>query len=308
MCSVKAIEGEASFDVPAAGKPCMTWYKVYGDLTSRTHRPLVVLHGGPGSPHEYLDIFSEIYRLYSIPVVLYDQLGNGRSTHLREKNGDTAFWTVQLFIDELHNLLSHLGIHDDYALLGHSWGGMLAASYAIQQPAGLKKLIIADSPASMPLWVEVANELRKELPQDVQDALNKHEADGTIYDKEYIDATTVFYDRHLCRIHPMPKPLADSFDWMDKDSTVYLTMNGPTEFHITGSLKTWSVVDDLHKIKVPTLLINGQYDEAQDKVVLPFFKHIPNVKWVQFADSAHVPHLEETERYMLILGAYLKGD
>ncbi|KAH7929615.1 proline-specific peptidase [Leucogyrophana mollusca] len=308
MSSAQPFEGEANFDVPTAGKPCKTWYKVYGDLTSPTHRPLIVLHGGPGSTHDYLGTLSEIHRLHSIPVVLYDQLGNGRSTHLPEKMGDTTFWTVQLFIDELHNLLSHLGIHEDYALLGQSWGGMLASCYAVQQPIGLKKLIIADSPASMALWIEVANELKKELPQDVQDALDKHEAAGTIQDKEYIDATTVFYDRHLCRIHPMPKPLADSFGWMEQDSTVYLTMNGPTEFHITGSLKTWSVVDDLHKIKVPTLLINGRYDEAQDKVVIPFFQHIPNVKWVQFADSAHVPHLEETARYMAIVGAYLKDN
>ncbi|KAH7909085.1 Alpha/Beta hydrolase protein [Hygrophoropsis aurantiaca] len=303
-----AVEGEANFDVPAAGKPCKTWYKVYGDLTSRTHRPLVVLHGGPGSTHHYVSTLSELYRLYSIPVILYDQLGNGLSTHLPEKNGDTAFWTVQLFIDELHNLLTHLGIHDDYALLGQSWGGMLAACFAVQQPVGLKKLVIANSPASMPLWVEVANELKRELPQAVQDTLNKHEAAGTILEKEYRDATQVFYDRHLCRIQPMPKPLADSFEWMDKDPTVYLTMNGPTEFHIIGSLKAWSVIDDLHKIQVSTLLLNGRYDEAQDKVVLPFFQRIPSAKWVQFSESAHVPHIEETERYMTIVGAYLNDN
>ncbi|EGN96620.1 hypothetical protein SERLA73DRAFT_184717 [Serpula lacrymans var. lacrymans S7.3] len=308
MSTVPITEGEIDFVVPAAGKPCKTWYKVVGDLKSRSRRPLVVLHGGPGSTHDYVAEIADVASLYSIPVILYDQLGNGRSTHLPEKNGDVEFWTVQLFIDELKNLLSFFEIQDDFALLGQSWGGMLAASFAVQQPKGLKKLVLADSPSSMPLWVEVANKLRKELPQEIQDALTKHEEAGTIHDKEYIDATLVFYSRHLCRISPMPQGLLTSFHYMDKDPTVYYTMNGPTEFHITGSLKNWSIIEDAHKIVVPTLLINGRYDEAQDEVLLPYFRAIPKVKWVQFAESSHVPHTEERERYMQVLESFLQDD
>ncbi|KAF8845207.1 proline-specific peptidase [Paxillus ammoniavirescens] len=307
MSSVKLpnfVEGEVPFQVPAAGKECKTWYKVSGDLKSGI-TPLVVLHGGPGCAHEYLEIVSQLTTLYSIPVVLYDQLGNGRSTHLQEKNGDTEFWTPQLFIDELHNLLDHLGIHDDYDVLGQSWGGMLAATFATQQPKGLHKLIIADSPASMKLWMEVAAELRLKLPQNVQDKLNKHEAEGTTTHEEYLQATHIFYENFLCRVKPMPKALTAALDWVDKDPTVYMTMNGPNEFHIIGSLKTWSIIDELHKISVPTLLLNGRYDEAQDKSVEPYFRNIPRVKWIQFGESAHVPQLEETERFMDVVGNFL---
>lgn len=300
-------EGEADFDVPAAGKPCKTWYKVYGTLPHPQHTPLVVLHGGPGAAHEYLDILSELTRLFDIPVIIYDQLGNGRSTHLQEKNGDTDFWTVQLFVDELHNLLNHLNIHDKYDLLGHSWGGMLAAEFAVRQPKGLRKLVIADSLASMGLFVEAANVLKKELPQDMQDALNRHEEAGTTADPEYIAATNEFYKRHLCRVDPMPKPLTDALAWTEKDPTVYFTMYGPNLFHITGSLKTWSVIDRLHNIQATTLLINGRYDRTQDSVVEPFFQNIPKVRWIQFADSAHVPQLEETERFMEVVWAFLRG-
>lgn len=221
---VRCAEGEADFNVPAAGKPCKTWYKVYGTLPHPQYTPLVVLHGGPGATHDYLDILSELTRLYDVPVIVYDQLGNGRSTHLQEKNGDTDFWTVQLFVDELHNLLDHLNIHDKYDLLGQSWGGMLAAEFAVRQPKGLRKLVIADSPASMGLWVEAANELRKELPQQVQDALTKHEEAGTTTDPEYVAATNEFYKRHMCRVDPMPKPLTDALAWTEKDPTVYFTM------------------------------------------------------------------------------------
>jgi pimeloyl-ACP methyl ester carboxylesterase len=93
---------------------------------------------------------------------------------------------------------------------------------------------------------------------------------------------------------------------LPKSSYSRFSSNGPSEFNITGPLKDWTVVPDLPKIKVSTLLLNGRYDEAQDSVVVPFFKYIPMVKWVTFAESAHMPHLEETERYLEVVGGFLK--
>ena len=217
------VEGEAPFAVPAAGRPCKTWYKVSGDLKSGV-RPLVLLHGGPGGTHEYLEIVAQLTTLHAIPIVLYDQLGNGRSTHLPEKAGDTDFWTTNLFVDELHNLLDHLDIHDDYNLLGHSWGGMLISAFATQQPKGLHKLIIADAPASMELWMKAAAFLRPQLPQQVQDALNKHEAEATTTHEDYLKATQVFYTHFMCRLDPIPPSLAAGLEWLEKDSTVNITM------------------------------------------------------------------------------------
>jgi pimeloyl-ACP methyl ester carboxylesterase len=92
---------------------------------------------------------------------------------------------------------------------------------------------------------------------------------------------------------------------MNKDPTVYHTMNGPSEFFITGSIKNWSIEANLHKIKAPTLLINGEYDEAQDETVLPYFNLIERVKWVKFANSSHTPHLEETTRFIEVVGGFL---
>lgn len=160
------MEGTVEFKVNGVDTPCKTWYKVFGDLKSR--RPLVALHGGPGIAHNYLLSLADLVGTHAIPVVLYDQLGNGNSTHLPDKMGDTAFWTEGLFIAQLENLLAHLGIQDDFDLLGHSWGGMLGARFATTHPPGLKNLIISDSPASMKLWVEAANKLRAQLPQNIQ--------------------------------------------------------------------------------------------------------------------------------------------
>ena len=162
------MEGQVEFFVDGVEKPCTTSYKIFGNLNSIDRRPLVVLHGGPGVVHSYLLSLADLVSTHSIPVVLYDQLGNGRSTHLPEKDGDTSFWTDDLFIQQLEHLLKHLGIQDNFDLLGHSWGGMLGARFATRCPSGLKHLVIADSPASMHLWVEAANRLRSQLPMDVQ--------------------------------------------------------------------------------------------------------------------------------------------
>ncbi|KAJ7509006.1 Alpha/Beta hydrolase protein [Mycena galericulata] len=299
--SLSIVEGEVEFVVPSAGKPCKTWYKIIGNLHS-SRRTLVALHGGPGVNHAYLLILSDLTKAHSIPIIVYDQIGNGNSTHLPEKMGDVSFWTEQLFLDELNNLLAHLGIQDDYDVLGHSWGGMLDAS---MQPKGLHPLVLASTPADMGLWVESQNSLRTQLPQDVQDVMEKHETDGTTESEEYQGAVGVFYSRFLCTINPLPEPVADGFGWIKKDTTVYLTMNGPSEFYINGPLKDWSMVNDAHKIDVPTLLLNGRYDEPTDLVVAPFFRAIPRVKWVKFAESSHMIHFEERDRYMKVVGNFL---
>lgn len=113
MTSLRITEGEADFNVPAAGKACKTWYKTFGDLSSGT-RPLVGLQGGPGTGHNYLLSLEDLASKHGIPVVLYDQLNTGDSTHPQDKRGDASFWTVDLFLGELNNLLKHLGIQEDY--------------------------------------------------------------------------------------------------------------------------------------------------------------------------------------------------
>ncbi|MFK3793635.1 proline iminopeptidase-family hydrolase [Pseudomonas piscis] len=286
-------EGFASFG------PYQTWYRITGDLDSG-YTPLVIIHGGPGCTHDYLDAFSDIASS-GRPVIHYDQLGNGHSTHLPEK--DPAFWNLQLFLEELDNLLDHLRISNDYALLGQSWGGMLASAHASRQPAGLRALIVANSPADMRTWVEEANRLRQLLPEDVQQTLLEHERVGNYGAAEYLAASRVFYDRHVCRISPWPDEVARTFAQVDADPTVYHAMTGPNEFHIIGNTKDLSIVDGLHRIKVPTLLISGRHDEATPTVVKPFLDLVPDIRWALFEASSHMPHIEER---MACMGTVVK--
>jgi len=139
-----------------------TWYRVVGDLKS-SKTPVMILHGGPGAGHNYCEPIADVLAQTGRAGVLYDQIGCGNSTHLPDKPKE--FWTPELFMEELVLLTEHLGISNKYNIVGQSWGGMLGMQFAIQKPKGLNAMVIADSPASMEVWVSEANKLRKELPQ-----------------------------------------------------------------------------------------------------------------------------------------------
>ena len=277
-----------------------TWYRITGDLAS-AKAPLVVLHGGPGCTHDYVDSFKDLAAT-GRAVIHYDQLGNGRSTHLREKGAE--FWTVSLFLDELDRLLNHLGIAGRYDIVGQSWGGMLAAEHAVLQPQGLRRLVIADSPASMQTWVEEANRLRLDLPPDIQEILRRNEAEGS-FGPEYFEAAKVFERRHVCRLVPKPDEVLRTDQAMLDDPTVYRTMNGPTEFNVIGSMKDWTIESRLNAIIVPTLLISGHFDEATPLCVQPYADHIPDVRWKIFEQSSHMPHVEEKAACLAAVAEFL---
>ncbi|KAJ7770592.1 proline-specific peptidase [Mycena metata] len=292
-----------TIDFIVEGETFQTVCEVFGDLKSGG-RPLVALHGGPGIPHPYMLPIADLAASQGIPIVFYDQIGCGLSTHLPDKPAE--FWTVELFMAELDNVLAHFGIMNDFDLYGHSWGGMLAANYVISRnPKGLSCLILSDAPASMELWAVGTNTLLSEFPQDFREMLKKHELAGTTDNEEYQQGIQRFNEKHLCTVKPWPAELLSAFEALEADATVYSTMIGPSEFNITGTMKDWTVVDDLHKITASTLLINGRYDDAQDVAVAPFFARIPKVKWAHFAESSHMPFFEERERYMKVLGDFL---
>lgn len=290
-----SIEGTVAFDA------WKTWFRVSGSL-SWPKPPLVILHGGPGAAHNYTLRIARVAE-QGRAVIHYDQLGIGRSSHLPDQ--DPGFWTVELFRRELDNLVNTLGLRSGYHVLGQSWGGMLGAEHAVRHPEGLLSLTIANSPASIKLWLDAANELRSRLPDDVQETLLRHEQDGTTQDPEYKAAERVFYSRHVCRLVPNPQEVLDSDAATEADPTVYHTMNGPNEFHVVGTMQDWTIVDRVPAIEVPTLLINGRYDEATDATMQPFADGIPNVRWERFSNSSHMPHVEEEERYLQVVGSFL---
>jgi L-proline amide hydrolase len=298
MPRLKQKEGRAKF-----GK-YETWYRITGDIGAKKP-PVFILHGGPGAAHNYVDSYKLLAHT-GRAVIHYDQLGCGNSTLLPDKG--KSFWKPQLFVDELNNLVDHLGQRKAFHVLGQSWGGMLAAEYGVTRPAGLKSLTIANSPASMKLWVSEAMRMRKLMPQPIQYALNKHEKAGTTASKEYQDATMWVYERHVCRVVPFPKEVKATFDQVARNPTVYNVMNGPNEFFVVGTLKSWSIIDRLHRINVPTYVLSGYYDEATPVCVQPYKDKIRSAVAEIYGNSSHMPHVEEQELCMKNVGRFLKSN
>jgi L-proline amide hydrolase len=299
---VTTTEGYAEFD------GSQTWYQVHGDLPADPSgpAPLVVLHGGPGATHDYLTPLAGLAR-DGRAVVLYDQLGNGRSTHHRDRGAE--YWTVDLFVHELANLVDHLGIGGRYHVLGQSWGGFLAQEHALTQPPGLQSLVLSNTAASFPDFVSEANKLRADLPPGVDDTLRKHEEAGTTDDPEYAAACVVFYQRHLCRLDPWPAGVSEGLAKLDEDPTVYHTMNGPSEFHVIGSIKDWSSTARLGEIRVPAYVISGEFDEATPGLQVPLVDGIQaagnEVAQTVMPGCSHLPMWEQRDAYNELVADWL---
>ncbi|KAF4588509.1 hypothetical protein EYR40_010061 [Pleurotus pulmonarius] len=283
-----------------------TWYKVVGEL-GVGGRPIVCLHGGGGLTHHYMSPYAELNSRLGIPVVFYDQLGSGASTHL-PLDAPRDLWKPETWVDELSNLLKHLGISGDFDLLGHSWGGMISALFAATRaPLGLKNLIVSNSFPSFPLFA-IGTEVIMDLNPDIGEIARKHAEAGNFTSPEYRAAIQALHARYFCRIDPLPQDLLTSFLSVDEDPTVFSVLIGPSIYHMSGVLKDWSIINELHKITCPVLVISSPYDVAQPKAILPWFQEVRQVKWVEMQNSTHTPMYEEPERYFDVLVAFLCRD
>ncbi|KAF2647232.1 proline-specific peptidase [Lophiostoma macrostomum CBS 122681] len=306
IASTLISSGEIPFTPLHTSKPAKTWYKIIGSTTNSPSPALILCHGGPGAGHECLGALSDLYDQFRIPIVFYDQIGCGKSTHFRDKMGDDEFWSIEQYWAELDNLVDFLELRErGFYLLGQSWGGMVVGSYAARQPPGLRKVIISSGPASGALYLESANMLLAKLPEDIRKTLEDCIERGDHESEEYQKAGLEFVKRHVCRLDPFPEDVQKAFKNLDEDPTSYMTVQGPSEFQIVGWLKDWDASTEAHRITVPVLLINGKYDEMQDLTMEPWFKRIRQVKWITLDNSSHLGQYEERERYMEICGTFL---
>jgi proline-specific peptidase len=271
------------------------WYARIGDGDGL---PLLMLHGGPGAASYYMEPLAERLAT-SRPVIVYDQLGCGRS----DKPDDPSLWTVARFAHEVTEVRQALGL-DRCHLIGQSWGGWLAIDYMAPEPRGIERLVLASTSASIPQFVAEASRLIAALPEPHARVLQELGARGQYDAPEYQAAVQVFYRRHLCRADPWPEALQQSSDQMEGNQ-VYLTMNGPTEFDVIGSLCDWDRIADLGRIRAPTLVTCGRYDEIPVACSRTIADGIPDARLVVFKHSAHVAHLEEPELYAETVARFL---
>jgi proline iminopeptidase len=273
------------------------YYRSFGEEGRKG--TLVCLHGGPGSEHTYLlplaDLAKSGYR-----VVLYDQMGCGKSENPRDK---TAL-NVERHVEELERVRNGLNLGKIH-LMGSSWGGMLALSYALKYQENLRSIITTGGLASTPLYLKEVQGRRKKLPRDVYQTMLKYEKEGDYINPNYYDAVMYFYRQYLCRLPVWPPEVQYSIQHMSM--AVYGTMWGPNEFTCLGSLRYWDITDQLHKISVPTLITTAKYDEVSPNVAMSMHREIKGSKLATFQKSAHLPMWDEREKYLKVVRTFLDG-
>jgi L-proline amide hydrolase len=286
---VPASEGYADY------RGYRTWYRTVGDPASEA-TPLLALHGGPGSTHNY---FAPLEGLANqCPVVLYDQIGCGSSDHPTDIE-----WSVAVFREEVDAVRTQLGL-DRIHLLGTSWGGMLALEHLLSGAKGIVSLILSSTLASVDQWAAEQLLLRAALPADVIEILDRHERAGTFDDPEYERAMEAYLDRHFYR---GPKPRAERERMAaEKATDVYRTMQGPNEWTVTGAINGWDVRDRLGEIDVPTLVIRGRYDMCTDPIAETLVNGIRDAREVVLEEASHTPVLEATDRYLETISAFMR--
>jgi proline iminopeptidase len=284
-----AIEGM----IPVPGG--QVWYRIVGGEAPGL--PLLVLHGGPGAPHDYLENLAALAD--ERPVVFYDQLGCGRS----ERPDDPALWQLPRFVAELAAVREALGLGRIH-LLGQSWGTLLAVQALLSGAKGIERLVLSAPCLSAPRWIADQRAWLAQMPQPVREAVDSAEAQQSFEAAPYQDAMTAYYKKHLCRLDPWPDCLQRSFAGLGMQ--VYLTLWGPSEFTCTGSLREVDLTPQLSQIRVPTLLTCGRFDEATPAAVEDFRRLIPGARMQIFEESSHEHHLEQSHEYLSVVREFLR--
>jgi proline iminopeptidase len=269
------------------------WYRVVG---SGPGTPLLLLHGGPGVPSLYLKPLEALAD--ERPVVFYDQLGSGQS----DRPKDTSLWAIERFVKEVGQVREALGL-DQIHLYGHSWGSMLATSYMLTRPSGVRSLVLASAPMSAQRYARDARKLLATLPEAARTAIETHERDGSFDSPEYQGAMMEFYRLYLARRQPWSAEIEQAFAELNPD--VYVYMQGPSEFTITGTIKDYDVTDRLKEITVPTLFTVGQYDEVRPEAVGLYQSLLPGSGLAVIENAAHLTMQDEPERYLQVLREFL---
>jgi proline iminopeptidase len=282
--------GQGQLAVPG-GK---IWYKVTG---TGKGTPVVLLHGGPGMSSFYLKPFEDLG--IDRQVIRYDQLGGGKSDMIT----DTTMFTVDHFVDELDSLRSFFGINK-WHVFGHSWGTILAIEYYRAHPDYVASLTFGSAVFDIPAYAKRAKQLLTTLPDSLQQAISKAETVGNYQDPLYQEAMNQFYSLYLVK-HPIQADMDST--WATYNAGIYIYMQGPSEFTITGTLKNYNSTSFLSQIKVPALFTVGEFDEVGPELVKSFADKVPNSRYILFAGSAHMTPWDAREENVKAVQDFLNS-
>lgn len=273
------------------------WYRIVGRDTPGT--PLLVVHGGPGVPHDYLEPLEGL--AVARPVVFYDQLGCGGS----DRPDDLSLYALPRFVEELATVRQALGLSRMY-LLGQSFGALLAVEYLLTHgQKGVDGLILSGPCLDARRFAADQRTHLARMPEAVQQAVAAGEASGDYDSADYQAAMEAFYHRHVCRLEPWPECLTRAIAKMGQ--ACYGHMWGPSEFTLTGTLADYDCTAGLGRVVVPTLLTCGRHDEATPETTADFASRIPGARLVVIEDASHSHHLEQPEVYLEAVEEFMAG-
>lgn len=259
-------------------------------------RPLLVVHGGPGLPHNYL---APLRLSDEREVIFWDQLGCGNSAC----PSDVDLWTMNRSVAEMATVAEALAL-TRFHIFSHSWGGMLAQQYVLDKAPDAVSLTIANSTASIPEFSASLVSLKSCLDVATRSAIDRHEAAGTTHSAEYQAAIRTWNETYLCRTRPWPRELTEAFANMGTE--IFETMFGPSDFRIVGNVRDWDVVDRLADIAVPTLLVVGRFDECSPEHMREMQGRIAGSRLEFFESSSHMPFIEEPARFDRVMREFLR--
>jgi len=279
-----------------------TWTKRIGNNPTIK---VLLLNGGPGATHEYFECFESFFPQENIEFIYYDQLGCGLSDNPK----DTSMWNLSRFVEEVEQVRKALGLNkDNFYLLGHSWGGILAMQYALKYQDNLKGLVISNMMSSCPDYGKYAQEvLAPQFDPKILDSLRQIEEKGDFTNPKYMELLMPnFYAKHICRIplDQWPEPMTRSFSKMNQ--SLYVTMQGPSEFGIAGNLVNWDVKKQLPQIKVPTLTIGGTHDTMDPEHMKWMSTQVQHGRFLLCPNGSHMSMYDDQPHYFPGLMSFIK--
>lgn len=266
---------------------------------------LLLLNGGPGATHEYFECFESFLPQENIEFIYYDQLGCGLSDNPK----DTSMWDLNRYVEEVEQVRKSLNLtKDNFYLLGHSWGGILAMQYALKYQENLKGLIISNMMSSCPAYGKYAQEvLAPQFDSKILDTIRQIEKKGDFSNPKYMELLMPnFYAKHICRIpiDQWPEPVNRSLSKMNQ--SLYVTMQGPSEFGIGGNLISWDVTKQLPQIKTPTLTIGGKHDTMDPEHMKWMSTQVQKGRFLLCPDGSHMDMYDDQKNYFPGLIQFIK--
>jgi len=266
---------------------------------------VLLLNGGPGATHEYFECFENFLPAEGIEFIYYDQLGCGNA----DNPNDTSMWDLPRYVEEVEQVRKALKLDNtNFYLLGHSWGGILAMEYATKYQNNMKGLIISNMMASCPEYGKYADEvLSKQMAPEVLKEIRDIEARKDFSNPRYMELLIPnFYEKHVLRFpaKDWPEPVNRSLG--KTNQSLYVTMQGPSEFGISGKLEKWDRKADLKNVKIPTLVIGAKHDTMDPKHMEEISKILPNGSYLFCPEGSHMAFYDDQKTYFSGLISFLK--